>query len=55
LYRYTEESTHALSNLFGDEGVISVTKSFVVQVFRKAPAGSDRACHSAESAGLEDL
>ena len=43
-FHQSEESTQALSKLFGDEseteeGVISVTKSFVVQVFRKAPGG----------------
>ena len=44
-FHQSEESTQALSKLFGDEseteeGVISVTKSFVVQVFRKAPGGA---------------
>lgn len=46
-FHQSEESMHALSKLFDDEGVsgetegvISVTKSFVVQVFRKAPDGS---------------
>lgn len=35
-FHQSEDSQRAISKLFGDDGVVSVTKSFVVQVFRKA-------------------